>query len=149
MPTLIHQRVHEANNGTNQYVICKMPSGWAVLGDQQFIKGYSLLLSDPVVPDLNYLKEKKRLQFLSDMTLIGDALLYVTDAVRINYEILGNDAAALHAHIFPRYMSEPEKNRRYPVWIAYSKEDRDSRPFDYRRDKKLIDRIAEVVQSRL
>jgi diadenosine tetraphosphate (Ap4A) HIT family hydrolase len=146
---IIHQRVQAAHDGTNQYVICKMPSGWAVLGDQQFIPGYSLLLSDPVVTDLNCLDEKKRAQFLSDMALIGDALLQVTKAFRINYEILGNDTPALHAHIFPRYMSEPENTRRYPVWMAYSKEERDSRPFDYKRDKILITSIAEIIQSRL
>jgi hypothetical protein len=71
MPTLIHQRVRAANAGTNKYVICKMPSGWAVFGDQQFISGYSLLLSDPVVADLNELSGKDRRQFLSDMALIN------------------------------------------------------------------------------
>ena len=30
-----------------------MPSGWAVLGDTQILPGYSLLLPDLVVPDLN------------------------------------------------------------------------------------------------
>ena len=149
MPTLIHQRVRAAHAGTSQYVICKMLSGWAVLGDQQFISGYSLLLSDPVAPDLNHLDENGRLQFLRDMTLIGDALLEATGAFRINYEILGNDEPALHAHIFPRYMSEPEKSRRYPVWMAYSKEERDSRPFDISRDKELMERIAHSIEEKL
>ena len=45
--TLIHQRVKAANEGKNPTVICKMPSGWAVLGDSQFILGYTLLLPDP------------------------------------------------------------------------------------------------------
>ncbi|MBN1833760.1 MAG: hypothetical protein JW896_16780 [Deltaproteobacteria bacterium] len=149
MPTLIHQRVRAAHAGNNPYVICRMPSGWAVLGDQQFISGYSLLLSDPVVPDLNHLDEKNRLQFLRDMTLIGDALLEATNAFRINFEILGNDEPALHAHIFPRTMSEPEKCRRYPVWMAYSNEERDSRPFDLSRDKELMERIAHMIKHKL
>ncbi len=149
MPTLIHQRVRAAQAGNNPYVICRMSSGWAVLGDQQFISGYSLLLSDPVVPDLNHLNEKSRLEFLRDMTLIGDALLAVTDAFLMNYEILGNDEQALHAHIFPRYMSESEESRRYPVWIAYSKEERNSRPFDLSRDKEFIERIAHAIRKKL
>jgi diadenosine tetraphosphate (Ap4A) HIT family hydrolase len=149
MPTLIHQRVRAAQTGNNPYVICRMSSGWAVLGDQQFISGYSLLLSDPVVPDLNHLIEKSRLAFLRDMTLIGDALLAVTDAFLMNYEILGNDELALHAHIFPRYMSEPEESRRYPVWIAYSKEERNSRPFDISRDKEFMERIAHAIRQKL
>ncbi len=72
-----------------------------------------------------------------------------TDAFRINYEILGNDEPALHAHIFPRYMSEPEKSRRYPVWMAYSKEERDSRPFDISRDKEFMERIAHMIKQKL
>ena len=148
MPTLIHQRVRAAHEGGNEYVICKMPSGWAVLGDQQFIPGYSLLLSDPVVADLNVLSGEKRSQFLHDMAFIGDALLEATGAFRINYEILGNDEPALHAHIFPRNMDEPEQKRRYPVWMAYSKEERNSRPFDISREKELIERIAYRIKKR-
>ena len=53
--TLIHERVEAARAGTNPTVICRMPSGWAVLGDAQFLRGYSLLLADPVVADLNAL----------------------------------------------------------------------------------------------
>ena len=149
MPTLIHQRVKAAREGTNKYVICKMSSGWAVLGDQQFISGYSLLLSDPVVTDLNELSGENRSQFLGDMALLGDALLETTGAFRINYEILGNDEAALHAHIFPRYMNEPEQSRKYPVWMAYTKEERNSRPFDIQRDKQLMERIAHIIKERI
>lgn len=90
MLTLIHHRVKAAREGKNPTVICAMPSGWLVLGDQQFIPGYALLLPDPVVGDLNELKSVERSQFLQDMALIGDALLELTDSYRINYEILGN-----------------------------------------------------------
>jgi len=33
---------------------------------------------------------------------LAKALLEVTGAVRINYEILGNSKAALHEHVFPK-----------------------------------------------
>ena len=55
MITLIHRRVEEARQGINPAVICRVPSGWVVLGDVQFLHGYSLLLPDPVVPSLNAL----------------------------------------------------------------------------------------------
>jgi hypothetical protein len=74
MVTLIHQRVEAARAGTNPTVICRMPSGWAVLGDAQFLRGYSLLLADPVVADLNSLDEERRRLFLRDMAILGDAL---------------------------------------------------------------------------
>ncbi|MDR2862727.1 MAG: hypothetical protein LBV54_02445 [Puniceicoccales bacterium] len=114
---LIEERVAAAHAGENPKVLCRMRSGWAVIGDVQFLRGYCLLLSDPVVPDLNALTEEKRLTFLSDMAIIGDVLLSVTQASRINYEILGNSEPELHAHIFPRYAEEPEEKRRMPVWF--------------------------------
>jgi hypothetical protein len=52
-PTLIRERVASCRRGVNPTLICQMPSGWAVLGDQQFPEGYSLPLSDPVVGSLN------------------------------------------------------------------------------------------------
>ena len=117
MTTLIHQRVEAARKGENPTVLCKMPSGWAVIGDIQVMNGYCLLLSDPVVPTLNDLSIREREIFLRDMSLLGDAILEATKATRINYEILGNSEHALHAHVVPRFDAEPENLRKGPVWF--------------------------------
>ncbi|MEM9007015.1 MAG: hypothetical protein AAGE59_26240 [Cyanobacteria bacterium P01_F01_bin.86] len=146
MSTLIHRRVESARLGTNPHVICQMPSGWAVLGDYQFIPGYCLLLPDPVVPDLNHLSTAARTQYLLDMTLIGDALLVNTDSHRINYEILGNTEAALHAHLFPRYMTEPEHYRKGPVW-HYPAETRKSIRFNPKQHGPLQQLLRSFIQS--
>jgi hypothetical protein len=53
MSTLIQERVELARRGLSPHVICRLKSGWAVLGDSQSIAGYCLLLPDPVVPSLN------------------------------------------------------------------------------------------------
>ena len=116
MSTVIHQQVEAAAAGTLPRVIARMSSGWAVLGDPQILPGYSLLLPDPVVPHLNALTGTARVRFLSDMAALGDAVFAVTDAERINYEILGNVEPALHAHVIPRYAWEVEALRRTPVW---------------------------------
>jgi diadenosine tetraphosphate (Ap4A) HIT family hydrolase len=128
--TLIHDRVEAARNGDNETVVCKTKSGWVVIGDVQFLKGYCLLLADPVVESLNSLTEDERKQYLYETTVIGDALLELTDCYRVNYETLGNSEPALHTHIFPRYMSEDPEIRRYPAWFydweiapKYNKED--------------------------
>ena len=148
MPTLIHRRVEAARAGTNHTVICRLPSGWVVLGDTQFLRGYSILLPDPVVADLNALDLPQRTAFLRDMTVLGDALLEVTGAYRINYEILGNLEPALHAHIFPRYLTEPEEFRTGPP-LRYDRSYRTAVPFDYARDKELMQQIAAAVQRRV
>lgn len=114
---LIAQRVELARSGNSPWLITRLPSGWAVMGDVQFLPGYCLLLADPVVPSLNDLTLQEREQFLGDMVRIGDALLKVTESFRINYEILGNSEPELHAHIFPRYMAEPDERRRMPAWF--------------------------------
>jgi len=115
--SLISERVALAREGKNPYVICRLPSGWAVMGDVQFLPGYSILLPDPVVPSLNEVNETGRALYLRDMVLLGDALLKVTGAIRINYEILGNSEPELHAHVFPRYSHESDERRKMPAWF--------------------------------
>jgi diadenosine tetraphosphate (Ap4A) HIT family hydrolase len=117
MPTSIHKEVAAARQGELARVIARMTSGWAVLGDPQITRGYSLLLPDPVVPDLNALTGEHRRQFLDYMARLGDAVLAVTGAERINYEILGNVQPALHAHVIPRHASEDPDLRTKPVWL--------------------------------
>ncbi len=138
MPTIIHRHVEAARDGTNPKVIGRMASGWAVLGDVQMLRGYCLLLPDPVVADLNALEGAARAQYLADVGTLGDVLLRVTGALRINYAILGNLEPALHTHLFPRYADEPEAMRSRPPF-AY---DRDAaEPFDAERHGPLMAEI--------
>lgn len=105
---LIIERAALARNGANYKVTCRLASGWAVMGDVRFLPGYRPLLPDPVVPSLNDLCAQARATYLLDMARLGDAVLQVTGARRINYEILGNSEPELHCHLFPRYDAEPE-----------------------------------------
>ncbi len=114
--TLIHAWVEHCRAGSWAAVVAKLASGWVIMGERQVFAGYSLLLPDPVVPDLNALEGEARAQFLLDMTAVGDALLDLTGALRINYAIYGNVEPALHAHIFPRGGQEPEATRSAQPW---------------------------------
>jgi diadenosine tetraphosphate (Ap4A) HIT family hydrolase len=115
--TAIHRRVNDARAGRDPTVLGRCASGWAVFGQQQFVQGYLLLLPDPVVPDLNALTPERRSQFLLDMSHLGDALMFTTSPVRINYAIFGNVEPALHAHVIPRYRTEPEAMRTAHPWM--------------------------------
>jgi diadenosine tetraphosphate (Ap4A) HIT family hydrolase len=130
MTTLIHERVEAARAGTNPTVIGRAASGWMVLGDSQLPLGYALLLPDPVVESINHLARDGRASFMADMLALGDALLEVTGAYRINYEILGNTEQALHAHVFARHRHEPPEQLGGPVWMKYSSAARSAAPFD-------------------
>lgn len=86
------------------------------MGQKQVLRGYCLLLPDPVVPHLNALTPAARDRFMGDLGRLGDAVLAATGALRINYAIFGNLEPALHAHVHPRYVEEPEAMRTGNPW---------------------------------
>jgi diadenosine tetraphosphate (Ap4A) HIT family hydrolase len=114
--TAIHRRVSACRTGADPTLITRMPSGWAVMGDPQVLRGYCLLLPDPVVPHLNAMPPEAQSAFLADMAHLGHAVFALTGALRINYAIFGNVEPALHAHILPRYADEPDAMRTANPW---------------------------------
>jgi diadenosine tetraphosphate (Ap4A) HIT family hydrolase len=86
------------------------------MGSPQVLRGYCLLLPDPVVPHLNALDDRHRDRFMCDLGQLGDAVLQLTKAVRVNYAIFGNLEPALHAHVHPRYADEPDAMRTANPW---------------------------------
>ncbi len=108
--------VEQCRAGAHPAALARLESGWVVMGERQVLAGYCLLLPDPVVAHLNVLDARRRLRFLEDMALVGDAVLAATGAVRINYAMFGNAEPALHAHVFPRLPSEPEATRAAQPW---------------------------------
>lgn len=113
-------------------------------GEQQVVRGYCLLLPDPVGAHLNVLTPEHRTQFLHDMAALGEALLEVTGAARINYEMLGNLEPALHAHLFPRYDTEPPDLRTRPIWFYDWAQ---ARLFDAGTDGAWVRSVAERLRS--
>jgi diadenosine tetraphosphate (Ap4A) HIT family hydrolase len=114
----------------------------------QYLRGYSILQADPQVASINALDPQTRAVYLRDMVLIGDSLLEVTGAYRINYAIMGNSLPVLHAHIVPRYLSEPEELRRGGSW-SYPQEQIDAVRFDAERDRELMQQLAQAILKRL
>jgi diadenosine tetraphosphate (Ap4A) HIT family hydrolase len=114
-------RLGAARRGENPMVLAKMRSGYAVIGDTQFLPGYCVLISDSEANHLTDLPRPQRADFLLDMSLLGEAVLTACNSVdpslrRLNYEVLGNTEHSLHAHIFPRYGWEDEELQAGPVW---------------------------------
>ncbi len=114
--TAIHRLVERCRAGTYPPAVARMRSGWVVLGERQVVPGYCLLLPDPVVAHLNALSVAARGVFLLEMASLGDVLLELSGATRINYAMFGNAEPALHAHLFPRHESEPESMRALQPW---------------------------------
>ncbi len=127
-------RVGAAERGENPMVLARMRSGFAVIGDHQFIPGYCLLIASPRANHLSDLPPDKRSAYLLDMSVLGEAVAAVCQPRRVNYEILGNADPFLHAHVWPRYDWEPEEYRIGPVW-RYPREQRYAKEHAYAEDR--------------
>lgn len=145
-PSNFVSRIETARSGENPSIICRVPSGWVALADMQYLRGYCILLADPVVDSINALDFEARARFMLDMSIVGDALLQVTNSFRINYGMMSNADPYLHAHIVPRYMDEPEAIRRHLPW-SYTKEHMASNPLDLDRDRGLMSELKQAIES--
>lgn len=115
-------RIGTALRGENPTVLARLPNSFAVIGDVQWLPGYSVLLTDdPAVTRLSDLPRQQRLGFLSSMERLADAVERACAKRdpgfrRVNLEILGNTDPFLHAHVWPRYDWEPPELVGGPVW---------------------------------
>src|SRR5258708_25861322 len=143
-------RIGAAERGENPMVLARMRSGFAVIGDTQFLPGYCLLLASPEVDHLTDLTFEQRGIYLQDMTLIGEAIMEVCQPRRVNYEILGNTDTFLHAHIFPRYHWESAELQGRPVWLyPHSNWREPEHAYDESKHGDLPQRLTEPLLVRM
>ncbi|WP_029252354.1 HIT family protein [Paraoerskovia marina] len=116
-------RVRSALAGENPTVLSELDHSFAVIGDVQWLPGYSLALTKvPGVDRLTDLSRAERVRYLADVDLLAAAVESVCSRHdesfrRVNVEILGNTDAFLHAHVWPRYGWEPPERVTKPVWL--------------------------------
>ena len=116
-------RIGSAARGENPTVLAELRSGYAVIGDVQFLPGYCVLLSkDPHAKALAELPRTDRVRFLADADLLATAVERACREAdprfrRVNIDILGNADAFVHAHIWPRYEWESPELVQRPVWL--------------------------------
>lgn len=138
------ERLAQLDRGENPAMLSRMPSGFAVMAESQFLPGYCLLLASPLVAKLNDLSGEPRKQFLEDMARLGDAVLAATGCLRINYSIYGNLDPFLHAHVIPRYDWEGEGYRtKPPMQIPAELREAPEHAFDPLRHSDLMSRIRQ------
>jgi diadenosine tetraphosphate (Ap4A) HIT family hydrolase len=141
-------RIGTAERGANPTVLRRLASGYAFMGDTQFLPGYCVLTATPQVEHLPDLPFDQRARFLLDMSLVGEVLMAVCQPRRVNYEILGNTDHYLHAHIWPRYDWEPAEYIGGPVW-RYPREQRAAatEAFSIPKHGELKTRIAVALEE--
>ena len=141
-------RIGSCERGENPMLMLKMKSGFVVIGDHQFLPGYCLLLGFPKASSLNELPLPLRIQYLTDMTLIGDAIIKVCNPLRINYSTLMNLDHYLHTHIEARYDWEPDEYKSRPSYF-YPREQRFGEEYEYNEHKygDLKRRLTEALKD--
>ena len=88
----------------------------AYLGDDQFFPGWTVLVLKRHATELFDLTRDERTQLIEEVTEIARTLAVVFDAVKVNYELLGNKVPHIHWHIIPRLANDPAP--REPVWAV-------------------------------
>ena len=151
-------RIGSSLRGENPLVMTRMRSGFAVIGDTQFLPGYSLLLTDD--PSMNHLTDldwARRKQFMFDLALLGEAVERVCKPNRLrrmNYEVLGNYLPLLHGHVVPRYEWEPPEFVTQE-WGRYPKGERNAPEHAYSDVKHgdlraaITAELLELMQTRI
>jgi len=122
------KRIAEIEDGTNPHFVAELETGYVMMGDHQFFRGYALFLCKQCVPELHELPEDFKSKFLAEMSLVAEAAFNAFKPRKMNYELLGNTVPHLHWHLFPRHADNPNPQR--PVWeIARAiTESEDARP---------------------
>jgi diadenosine tetraphosphate (Ap4A) HIT family hydrolase len=148
MHNAISNRLERIHRGDDPHVLGRMTSGWAIFANAQptAVRGCCMLIPDPVVPALNDLSREQRAAFLTDLALLGDAVLAATGSERINYLILCNQVPELHGHVVPRFASEAPEQRRLGPFEAYdfaAAPQADARG----RDADLFARLAAALKA--
>lgn len=110
----ICNRISLINNNKNPYFVKEMKTGYVVIGDNQYFSGYTLFLCKKHVNELHQLPVDFKNIFLSEMSVVSEAVYNAFDADKMNIELLGNGDSHVHWHMFPRHFNDsPIKG---PVW---------------------------------
>ena len=88
----------------------------AYLHDDQFFPGWSFLVLKRHATELWQLAPSERTSLMEEVTRVAQALAAAFDAVKMNYELLGNQIAHIHWHLIPRRADDPAP--RGPVWTV-------------------------------
>ena len=94
--------------------VYELETGYAVIGDHQHFKGYSLFLLKEHITELHFMSNTMKSKHLEEMSIVYEAVYNVFKPDKMNAELLGNGDPHIHWHLYPRYNSDPLK--RQPVW---------------------------------
>ena len=116
---LICERIELIKQGKNPHFVKELETGYVVIGDGQYFKGYTLCLAKEHVTELHQMEYETKIKFLEEMSIVQEAVAKAFQAEKMNIELLGNGDAHVHWHLFPRKAGDMKgygHNGRGPVW---------------------------------
>jgi len=116
---LICERIELIKQGKNPHFVKELETGYVVIGDGQYFKGYTLFLAKEHVTELHQIEYETKIKFLEEMSIVQEAVAKAFQAEKMNIELLGNGDAHVHWHLFPRKAGDMKgygHNGRGPVW---------------------------------
>lgn len=104
---LVCDRIAQIAYDANRHFVAELETGYVVMGDYQFFRGYTLFLCKHHVAELHQLERSVKERFLIEMSLVGESVFKCFQPRKLNYESLGNAEPHLHWHFFPRHADDP------------------------------------------
>ena len=149
----ICDRIEMIKQGANPYFVKELETGYVVLGDHQYFKGYTLFLCKVHETELYNLDDAFKMKYLEEMSLVAKAVAKAFDAEKMNYELLGNGETHLHWHLFPRRNGDIGtygNNGKGPVWwlpmeIMYDDKNRITKEEIEEFKVKLLKELDEIL----
>jgi diadenosine tetraphosphate (Ap4A) HIT family hydrolase len=96
--------------------VADLGSSIAYLNEDQFFPGWTVLVLKRHATELFQLSREERAGLIEDVSEVARAVAAAFDAVKVNYELLGNQIAHIHWHIIPRLAGDPAP--RSPAWLV-------------------------------
>ena len=96
--------------------IAELGTSVLYLGGDQFFPGWSVLVLKRHATELWQLAPAERSTLMDEVTRVAQALAAAFDAVKMNYELLGNQVPHIHWHLIPRRADDPAPLA--PAWTV-------------------------------
>lgn len=113
---LICNRINMIQQGNNPYFVAELDTGYVVIADYQYFKGYTIFLCKQDVRELHELDKVFKVRFLEEMSIVSEAVYHSFKPIKLNIELLGNTDSHVHWHIVPRYGTDPFPYG--PAWLT-------------------------------
>jgi diadenosine tetraphosphate (Ap4A) HIT family hydrolase len=109
--------IDQIKAGSFRDFVAELNASYAILGDQQFYRGYCVLISKIHATELYLMPADSARTLFDEVRLTAEAIATVAKPWKMNYSCLGNSVPHVHWHLFPRFANESDELRRGPVWL--------------------------------